>query len=447
MKKGEARKGRPAALTRRRFVAGSAAAGLAVTAGYWSESAAAAGRSAAEKLNVAAIGVGNRGSVNLASVNTENIVALCDVDQAKLAPQRARYPDAAAYRDFRELLERDDIDAVLVSTPDHTHFHAARLAILRGMHVYCERPLAHSIWEVRQLQALAARAGVATQMGNQHHSSRGYAEVVDWVRSGRLGEVREVHCWTNRPLWPQGIDRPEPEPVPDTLAWDLWLGPAPERPYHSIYHPIRWRGWWDFGGGALADRGPHQLDPAYWALKLTLPSRISAESSPVNSETLPAWSIVRFAFPAVEDRPPVDVTWYDGGKLPPRSVTGTADPPSNGTMLIGSEARLFVPELGKRPIVIPAEGRARPPRPEPTTTAVIDHHAQWLQACRGGPPAGSRFEYGGPLTETCLLGNIAIRTGRHLHWDARRMAFQDDAGANEYLRREYREGWRLPDSP
>ena len=451
------RTGGPRDVTRRRFL--SATAGSVVGAGvgasiffgcprsadggYWSETPAAPSRAAIERLNLAAIGLGNRGADNLSLVKSEHIVALCDVDATKLARQRERFPSATAYRDFRELMEREDLDAVVVSTPNHTHFHVARLALEHKLHVYCEKPLTHSVWEVRQLMAAAKRSGVATQMGNQHHSSRGYADVVEWVRSGRLGEVREVHVWTNRPLWPQGVDRPKPQPVPETLDWDLWLGPAPLRPYNPIYHPLRWRGWWDFGGGALGDRGPHQLDPAYWALNLTLPTRISAESEAVNAETFPRWSIVRMEFPAVGDRPPVKLTWYDGDKRPPRDVLGVANPPSNGTLLVGSEASLFAPELGKRPIVLPLEGKTRPAKPKRRIPDPIEHHADWLRACKGGPPASSPFQYGGPLTETCLLGNIAIRTGRELSWDAERAIFPEDAEANEYLRPAYRDGWQV----
>jgi predicted dehydrogenase len=440
----------PQPTTRRRFLklTASGAATLACRAvACHSEVPAKEPRGANDRLNMAAIGVGNRGEVNLSEVRSENIVALCDVDQRMLDSQQRKFPSATVYRDFRPLLERSDLDAVVISTPDHTHFHAASQALSQGLHVYCEKPLAHSVWEVRQLAQAAARSEVATQMGNQHHSSAGYLRVVDWVRSGRLGEIREVHSWTSRPIWPQGIPRPaKVEPVPAELDWNLWLGPAPERPFHSIYHPLRWRGWWDFGGGALADMGPHLLDPAFMALDLTLPTRISAESSEVNEETLPAWSIVRFEFPAVGERPGVSVIWYDGGKQPPASVTGTANPPPNGTLLVGSEASLFAPELGGRPLVIPPAGKPRPAAPDARDAAdgaPIGHHAQWLRACRGGPPAGSSFDYAARLTETCLLGNIALRCGRTLGWNAQAMKFVDCPEAGGYLQRDYRDGWQL----
>ncbi|MCO6455246.1 MAG: Gfo/Idh/MocA family oxidoreductase [Pirellulaceae bacterium] len=432
----------PPTSSRRQFL-GQCAWAAAATTGFWSELAAQEAQGPNDRLHLAAIGVGNRGSVNLAELRSENVVALCDVDQQQLDQQHQRYPQAAVYRDFRRLLERRDLDAVVISTPDHTHFHPAWAALQLGLHVYCEKPLAHSIWEVRQLAEAARRAGVATQMGNQHHASSGYARVVDWVRSGRLGTIREVHSWTDRPLWPQGVDRPvEVLPVPDHLDWDLWLGPAPERPYHSIYHPIRWRGWWDFGGGALADMGPHLLDPAYWALELALPERIEARSDPVHDETLPESSQVTFEFAASGRRPAVRVHWYDGGRKPAREVTGTDDPPANGTLLVGTEARLFAPELGGRPLVIPLAGKERPESPPASVPVSPGHHAEWLRACKGGPAAGSEFSYAARLTETCLLGNIAIRTGQTLTWLADSMRFADCRQADALLRREYREGWR-----
>ncbi len=429
--------------TRRQFVKRTAAAGVAVASGVWTETAPAQSRSPSGKLNIGAIGVGNRGVVNTAAVSDENIVALCDVDATFLDQAGEQFPNAARYRDFRKLLEHRDLDAVVISTPDHTHFHPALLAMRRGLHVYIEKPLAHSIHECRELLKLAREKKVVTQMGNQHHSSAGYRRAVELVQSSAIGEVREVHSWTSRPLWPQGIDRPSETPaVPKELDWDLWIGPAPLRPYHSAYHPMTWRGWWDFGVGALGDMGAHLIDPAYWGLKLTLPTSVEAESSPVNNETAPEWSVIKFEFPAREKLPPVTLTWYDGGKQPAAEITGVKRPPNNGTLLIGSRAKLFAPELGKPPVLVPNEKGEVIEPPKPFLPESPGHHAEWIAACKGAGQTGSDFEYAARLTETCLLGNVALRTGKKIQWDADRMRATNCAEADQYVRREYREGWR-----
>ncbi|MCA9204074.1 MAG: Gfo/Idh/MocA family oxidoreductase, partial [Planctomycetales bacterium] len=348
----------------------------------------------------------------------------------------------------------------VISTPDHTHAPIALAALRRGLHVYCEKPLAHSVAELRSMSAAATeRPSLVTQMGNQHHASDGYRRAVEWIRSGRLGEVREVHVWSSRPIWPQGIDRPaDAPPVPESLHWDLWLGPAPERPYHPAYHPMRWRGWWDFANGAIGDMGPHLIDAVQWGLNLPSPVRIEAESSPVNDETAPLWSIVRFDFempsteasdgePAAADANPpstvreLSLTWYDGGKQPPAEVTGVARPPAQGALVIGSDAKLFIPELGRQPIVVPRQKGERIEPPEPSLPRPASHMDEWLTACKQGRSTSSDFAYGRQLSELCLLGAIATRVGQPLTWSTTDGHFTNNPAANKLLKREYRDGW------
>ena len=426
--------------TRRRFLHETSAAVLA--AGVWSAAAPTRAKGPNEKLNIGCIGLANRGETNVIGVSGENIVALCDVDERYVAERGERHPDAAQFVDFRKLLEHPGLDAVVVSTPDHTHCHAAMLAMRRGLHVYCEKPLAHSIHEVRRMARLAKEKKIVTQTGIQHHRSDGYRRAVAMVREGELGEVREVHSWTNMPFWPQGIARPAPARVPPLLHWDLWLGPAPQRPFADGYHPMNWRGFWDFGTGALGDRGPHLIDPAFEALQLGAPKTIAAESSAVTEESAPEWSIVTFEFPARGALPPVKLIWYDGQKQPPREVTGAKGLPPNGTLLVGSRAKLFIPELGGQPIPI-VDGKANFPPPKKTLAAAPDHYAEWIAACKTGGATSCDFAYGTQLTELCLLGNIALRAGRKLEWDAESLSFPNCPAANRYLRREYRRGWEL----
>ncbi len=397
---------------------------------------------ARERLRLAAIGVGNRGLDNLSAVAAEHVVALCDVDERYLAQAHERFPQAATYRDYRELLEKVDVDGVVISTPDHSHYHATLGALKKGVHVYCEKPLAHSISEVRALTSEARRQGVVTQMGNQHHSSAGYRRVVDWLQSDILGPVREVHAWTNRPTWDQAVARPQESfAIPKELDWDLWLGPAPERSYHPSYHPFGWRGWWDFGGGALADMGPHLLDPVFWGLQLSYPRRIRAESGGGTEESAPEWSIVHFDFPARNGQPPVRLHWYDGGKQPTAEITSVKRLPSNGVMFLTERARLFAPELGGQPTVLPRDKEDRFTPPAVRTSGTDDHHQEWIQACRGAGKTSSPFEFGSLLTESCLLGNIAIRSGKELAWDPDTMSFPKQPDLSKYLSREYRAGW------
>ncbi len=398
-----------------------------------------------ERLNVAAIGAGGRGAGDINAVAEHaNIVALCDVDDKQAAKTFAKYPNAKKYRDFRRMLTEMDkqIDAVIVATPDHIHAVAAMTAMKMGKHVYVEKPLTHSIYEARMLTEAARKYGVATQMGNQGHSGESIRLVCEWIWDGAIGPVREVHVWTDRPIWPQGIDRPEETPpTPATLDWDLWLGPAPDRAYNPAYLPFVWRGWWDFGTGALGDMGCHHIDAVFWALKLGPPTSVQAISTPVNDETAPLVSKIDYEFGARGDMPPVKMSWYDGTLKPakPQQLEAARKLDSNGALLVGDRGMLMT----NGPRLIPEEKMRDYKRPDKTIPRVKSHHKNWLDACKGGLPAGTNFDYAGPLTEIVLLGNIAVRTGKRIEWDAKNMKVTNIGEANKYVRREYRRGWEL----
>ncbi len=456
-----------ASIPRRTFLASTAVA----TAGFTIVPRHVLGGQAtpapSDKLNIAGVGVGGMGKNNLGKCETENIVALCDVDFGLADPVFKKYPNAKQYKDFRVMLdEQKDIDAVIVATPDHTHAVIAMAAMERKKHVYVQKPLTHSVHEARLLTETARKHGVVTQMGNQGHSGEGIRLLCEWIWDGAIGPIREAHAWTNRPVWPSGIevDRPTDTPeVPPGLDWDLWLGPARLRPYHPTYHPAKWRAWWDFGTGSLGDMGCHIVDPLFWALKLKYPVSVEAsiskywhaffeESQPKN-EMFPRSTIVRFKFPAREGMPEVDLTWWDGGLMPARPAgfeqgrrMGDED---GGILLIGDGGAIMAGCYGESPRIVPESGmkkyKKRPPRTLERIPEGPDGHEQdWIRACKGGKPASSNFEYSGPLSETVLMGNLAVRyPGRELLWNGEAMEVTNDKDANAYVRREYREGWHL----
>jgi hypothetical protein len=403
-----------------------------------------------EKLNIAGIGVGGRGAGDLQEVESQNIVALCDVDWRQAAGAFKRYPNAKKYKDFREMLDKEDknIDAVIVATPDHVHAVASMAAIKRGKHVYCEKPLAHSIYEIRKVTEAAREAKVATQLGNQAQADEGIRLVCEFIWAGVIGPVREVHSWCNRPISPRGLDRPtDTPPVPEGLDWDLWLGPAKWRPYHPWYLPFSWRGWWDFGTGVLGDIGCHQFAPIYRALKLGYPISVEACSSGVNEETAPLASIIRYDFPARGDMPPMKLTWYDGGLMPVRPAEledarrfGDAD----DNLYVGDKGKMLSHRL------LPESRNAEYGKPPKVLARSPGHHQEWLNACKGGEPAGSNFNVSGPMAEVVLLGNIALRMGQQLYekglklyYDGPKMEIANLPEANRYIRPEFREGWTL----
>jgi predicted dehydrogenase len=416
-------------------------------------------QSANERVNIAGIGLGGQGTGDISQFKDHNIVALCDVDSATAAGAFKRFPNAKRYTDYREMLDKQkDIDAVVVATPDHQHAFATMRAINAGKHVYCEKPLTHSVWEARQIAEAARKKKVATQMGNQGQASEGTRRLQELILDNAVGPVTEVHIWTDRPsnglfneYWPQGIPRPKETPaVPSTLDWDLWLGPAPERPYNPAYTPFKWRGWWDFGTGALGDIGCHSFDPIFRALKLGAPLSVEASSSRVNEETYPIASMVIYRFAARGEMPPVELRWYDGGLRPPRPDELGSDQamPTTGAYLVGKKGKIIgerstyrlLPDSLQKDYGDPPRKLARSP----------GHYQEWIDACKGGSVAGSNFDWAGPLTETVLLGNVALRlkmreevTKKKLLWDPLNLRFTNSETANQFLRREYRRGWDL----
>jgi predicted dehydrogenase len=419
-----------------------------------------------DKLNIAGVGVGGMGKNNLKRCETENIVALCDVDFGMADEVFKKYPDAKQYKDYRVMLdEQKDIDAVIVATPDHSHAVIAMAAMERKKHVYVQKPLTHSVFEARLLTETARKQKVVTQMGNQGRSGEGVRLLCEWVWDGAIGRIREAHAWTNRPVWPQGVEveRPTDTPeVPPGLDWDLWLGPAHHRPYHPTYHPAKWRAWCEFGTGSLGDMGCHIIDPLFWALKLRYPVSVEGsiskywhgffEETQPRNEMFPRSSIVRFKFPAREKLPEVDVTWWDGGLMPQRPAGLEPDrrmgDKDGGILLIGEKAAIMAGCYGESPRIVPESKMKKYKRPKKTLERIPEgadgHEQDWIRACKGGKPACSNFEYSGPLSEAVLMGNLAVRfPGRPLLWNGEAMEVTNDKDANAYVRREYREGWHL----
>jgi predicted dehydrogenase len=425
--------------SRRRFLQQSAA-GLGLALAGLPRPAPARPRSANERLNLGIIGTAHRAEANIDGVRSENIVALCDIDAGLLGRAAERFPGARTYSDFRKLLEQPGIDAVVVSTADHTHAPAAAAALRLGKHVYCEKPLAHSVHEARVLAELAAASGKATQMGIQIHAEDNYRRVVELVRAGAIGPVQAVHVWCGK-SWSGGERPTDTPPVPPGLDWDLWLGPAPLRPYHPTYQPANWRRWWDFGNGTLGDMGCHLVDLAFWALELDRPETIQASGPPVHPETAPEWIEVVYQFPARGERPAVELTWSDGSKRP----AALAEIPEArgldmGLLFVGRDGQLLA-DYDRR-ILLPAGKYAGFEPPARSIPDSIGHHAEWIRACKTGEPTTCPFSYSGPLTETILLGNVAYRSGCLVMWQPDRMT-TGCAEADAFLKRDYRPGWTL----
>lgn len=404
------------------------------------------------KLNIACCGVGGRGKAAVDGLKHENFVAFCDVDDERAAKTYEEYPNVPRFRDFRVMLEKlgNKIDAVTVSTPDHMHFPIAMAALSLGKHVFVEKPLTHTIDEARRLAALAREKKVATQMGNQGHANEGLRLIREWFQAGVLGEVREVHSWTNRPIWPQGVGRPDHSKsmpvVPSTLDWDLWLGVAATREYDPAYVPFNWRGYWDFGTGALGDMGCHIMDGAYWALDLTAPSSVEAVSAHETDYSPPTASVVKYEFPARGKLPALKWTWYDGGMQPtlPLEFEGGRKFPTNGSFIVGSKATVLADTYYSSARIIP-EARMKelaPTLPAKTIPRIEGgHFAEWVRACKGGVPAGSNFDYSSRLTETVLLSNLAVRARRRLDWDSAALKVTNLPEANRFVSKQYRPGF------
>ncbi|MBP7050408.1 MAG: Gfo/Idh/MocA family oxidoreductase [Phycisphaerae bacterium] len=432
-------------MNRRQFL-GSAAAVAAFTIVPRHVLAGSGQTPPSEKLNIACVGIGGQGASDINDVSSENIVALCDVDWSNhTAGTFRRFPNARKYKDFRKMLDAEDknIDAVTVATPDNIHAVAAMAAMKHGKHVYCEKPLCHDVYEVRQLTEAARKYKVVTQMGTQIHGTAEMKLFVEIVHSGVIGKVHKVDLWSGK-NWGGGERPTDTPPVPETLDWDLWLGPAPYRPYHPCYLPGQWRRWLDFGTGTLGDMGCHIIDPAWWALDLGHPTSISATPGPFSKETYPQKTIITWEFKASGDRPALTVSWYDGENAPPRppQLESNRKMPDQGGVYYGDKGTILYPHCGS-PRLIPETAMKGFKVPEPTFDRTANHYQDWIRGCKGGPKPLSNFDYAGPLTEAILLGNVAAFAGQKLEWDGANMKVTNLPEANKFLRRTYREGWSL----
>jgi len=490
--------------TRRDFIKKSAAVAAGLTVLPSNVISGLGHKAPSDKMNIAGIGIGGKGHPNLVGMNTENIIALCDVDWKYAKHCFDEFPTAKRYKDWRRMFDElgNDIDGVMISTPDHTHACIAAAALTMDKHVYCQKPLTHSIYESRLLTRLAAKHKVATQMGHQGNSGDGVRQLCEWIWNGEIGEIKEVHAWTNRPLWPQGLERPTNRVrTPSTLDWDLFIGPANDRPYNPVYTPWNWRGWWDFGTGAFGDMACHVLDPVYQALKLGYPTKIQGSSSLINVESPPQSEKVEFRFPARDNMakvamPEVSVYWYDGGLLPHRTDlipdgTDLMRDGLGGCLFVGSKDTILCDCGGFNPRLL--SGRV-PDVPQtlrriPDATGYFDgfHEQDWIRACKESPAnrieTSGNFAYAGPFNEMILLGVLAIRLqglNKILVWDGPNMNFTNilpteelkvvsknefniieghphsdvqyetfnaREAAAEYIKHTYREGWSLPTMP
>ncbi|MFN7141285.1 MAG: Gfo/Idh/MocA family protein [Limisphaerales bacterium] len=433
------------ALNRRQFIRRSSLAAAGVFF-IGKSSSFGKGKSPNEKLNIGIIGVANRAIGNIQGVQDQNIVALCDVDQEYLLKAQQKFPAAKTYVDFRKLLEQKDVDAVVISTPDHTHAVATVAALQSGRHVYCEKPLTRTISEARIISKLAAKhKKLATQMGTQIHATENYRRVVELIQGGAIGTVREVHVWVNTVYTAPGRPTERP-PVPAHLNWDLWIGPAPERAYHPEYHPKWWRRYWDFGGGALADLGCHHIDLSHWALGLRYPLAVEAEGPATNPEATSAWMIARYDYPSVGGRPPVKLTWYHGERdqkqmLPPHTAEHRLPKWGSGSLFIGDKGMLQADY--HRRLLFPEKDFKDYVPPQPSIPTSIGHHAEWVLACKTGSPTTCNFDYAGALTESVLLGNVAYRVGKRIEWDPKSLKAKNCPEAEEFIQHKYRRGWKI----
>lgn len=464
--------------SRRQFISTTALAGAAMFAGCATRGPRRI--SAHQKLNIGVVGAMGKGQSDTDHCASENIVALCDVDSERCASQLKKYPGAKFYQDWRVMLEREkNLDAVIISTPDHTHAVIAAEAMRMGKHIYCQKPLVQTVHEARLLRKLAKENGIVTQMGNQGSAEDGLRRAVEVVQAGLIGQVREVHVWSNRPVWPQGMDRPVgSDPVPATLDWDGWLGPAQFRPFkNGSYHHFNWRGWQDFGTGALGDMACHTANMPFRALKLGYPTEIEAWAPGINGETYPLKSRIRFLFPERDGLAPVNFHWYDGGNplpdnpyrhdgnnKPAKEVTAEIEAmmgevPGSGCVLIGDKGKLFSPDdygakfflrlNDEKELVNGQSHEAVKAIPQVIARNAFQgngdlrHHLEWIAGCKGGPTPYSNFDIAAYLTEIILLGCVAMRTGKKLEWDGPNMRALNAPEAAQFVKRNYREGWAI----
>ena len=406
-----------------------------------------------EKLNIAGIGVGGKGKDDIMSCRSENIVALCDPDWERAGEAFYRLPDAKQYKDYRVMFDEiaDQIDAVTISTPDHTHAPAAYWAMMLGKHVRVQKPLTHTIAEARLLTETARKTKVVTAMGNQGHAGDELRGICEMIWDGAIGQVTEAHAWTNRPVWPQGIaKRPKGRSVPETLDWDLWLGAAPWREYSERYVPFKWRGWWDFGCGAIGDMACHIMDVVFWALKLDEAPSYSVEvvhQEKLNKETYPKSSIIKYEFPARGDMEAVTVFWYDGGMLPKWPEVAEKDTcpekGDNGNLFVGTDGWLARGDQVEGPCLLPQSRMTDYKKPDPVIERIPDENSylHWINACKAGTQAVSHFDYAGPLTEMANMGNVALAVNDKIEFDVASMHITNSDGANKHLTKEYRKGF------
>lgn len=410
-----------------------------------------------DKLRIAIIGAGGRGAANAASVASQEIVALCDVNQKNLGAAAMRYPSAKTFTDFRKVFDHaNDFDAVVVSTCEHTHAFATMLALKAGKHVYCEKPLTHNIWEARKIREAAEDAKVTTQMGIQIHATENYRQVVELIQENAIGPVREVHVWVSRAWGLQSKEAAErnhdivfaterptsADPIPESLDWDLWLGPAADRPFSNVYFPgPKWYRWWDFGSGTMSDLGSHWNDLPFWALKLKAPLTIEAEGPPPHPELAPATMSATYTYGPRDEMPAVTMTWYQGEMKPKIWEEGGIPKWDSGCLFIGDKGMLLS-DYGKH-VLLPEEAFTGYVRPEPTIARSPGHHEEWILACKSGGATSADFTYSGWLTEANHLGNVAYRVGKKLRWDEATLRATNAPEADQYIKREYRAGWSL----
>jgi len=442
--------------SRRHFFFGTLLAGAVPVGGFSSVSSLKrlGYKSPNEKLNIAAIGAGGKGYSDILGCQTENIVAMADPDEKRAAKTFQQFPNVPKYKDFRQMLDKqgNNLDAVTVSTPDHMHATASMWAMSRGKHVYCQKPLTRTVWEARQLTEAARKYGVATQMGNQGYSNEGARQCCEIVWAGDIGNVTEVHAWTNRPItwWPQGPDVvPKEAPVPATLDWDVWLGIAAWRPHSPAYVPHNWRGFPDFGCGAIGDMACHILGTPNMALMLTAPTSVECVKQEGKGKyTFPRQSVIRFDFPARGSMPPVKIFWHDGLKSRP-AIEGVAndellgDKDTNGSVLMGDKGMVTTGCYGERTRLVPAAKMKDYKLPPQLLTRSPGHYRDWIRACKGGDPACSDFSVAGPFVQWMLLGVISMKFEGKLNWDARAMRFTNNNEANKHLRPTFRKGWKF----
>jgi len=440
--------------TRRDFLRQSSLAGVMAGTGYFTSSSLAASKSANEKLNIAFVGVSNRAAANLNELmagSPENIVAFADVDSRFRDQMSSQWKDAKAYADYRKMFDEShsQIDAVLVACTDHVHAPAAAMAMGLGKHCYCEKPLTHTVKEARHLAKLAAEKKLATQMGTQIHATDNYRRVVELVKAGAVGEITEVHVWVTGSGWSNGKFNTT-QATPAHLDWDLWQGPAVERPYTDNVHPMNWRSFWEYGGGMLSDLGCHRMDLAHWALDLRHPTKVSAEGPPVDPTGAPPSLKVTYDYPARGTMPPVKLTWYHGSQRPAilstyQDAQGQPVKFGDGVLFVGKEGAIYgdygrlmlLPESKFATVRIGIPEQLRIP-------ASVGHHKEWVDACKTGSETSCNFDYSGALTEAVLLGLVAYRTGKAIDWDAQSLKATNCPEADAFITKEYRKGWEIP---